>query len=696
MNRFTEPTHSSPPLLSPGYGDSFFPPQFGADNCSSDGTPISLPTSRVSKVLLASESHCESWTKTRLGGVRAAAKTGDALDQVLTSFRLCPRPSHSSSERSSDWIEAATDFDFGHGSCSGDLDFDKRHSRGWGVAWTHDQRVRACQIWIARDGLADGWIPGIDAARSRMGVYESTLGATALKVICLHDDERGLALHACARARPSTGAAWTNTAAARTGVAHSCGPLVDAHRCAERDDRADGRVVELDGSCSYVHPSTRTGTRVYGGEYGKVEARASGRQQDEEGGDYAASVRRHRLYSTARGADDPRSMAIHRPSSATLPLGRSEVGLHSGIETHMHLPRNRCRSQPRTPHPALYGDSPDGGSDAGSEERTGATRSPWTPTPHIRTRLAFPTAPPSAHLRYPTASSVRALSSIQITIQITWRAQPRQQTSRTSRLLTPLRLVGWERADRPRGQDVQQEFVSVASLTRLGTPLRILPLRFLDSTSLIEPLTRSLTSCVVCESASTHAVFVCGSLPRRGRSNGRRSPRSCTCAPARRPSCACACRPIPYGTRTALYLPFLDLYNTTRALTSTCTRLLPLVQTLPSRRGSRAPRDWALREAKEGRRVPPPPPVSTRITTTGTTVHKQESLPCLMFLGPLPILWILVLGWVRFVSRGHGGEALVSFRFHPQLSPPLSFRQRPGYPVSITFYIRNRLFMLFL
>ncbi|KAF8189259.1 hypothetical protein K438DRAFT_958790 [Mycena galopus ATCC 62051] len=79
----------------------------------------------------------------------------------------------------------------------------------------------------------------------------------------------------------------------------------------------------------------------------------------------------------------------------------------------------------------------------------GATRPPWTPTPHIRSRLAFPTAPPSAHLCYPTASFVSALSSIQITIQIIWRARPRQRTGRTSRLLTPLRSVGWERADRP-------------------------------------------------------------------------------------------------------------------------------------------------------------------------------------------------------------------------------------------------------
>ncbi|KAF8142726.1 hypothetical protein K438DRAFT_663907 [Mycena galopus ATCC 62051] len=153
-------------------------------------------------------------------------------------------------------------------------------------------------------------------------------------------------------------------------------------------------------------------------------------------------------YSTAaHGARDPCSVAIHRPSPVTLPLGRSEVSLNSRIETHTHLPRNRCRSQPRTPHPALYGqpssrlkagliprsshpysvfrlglglrwDSPDAGSNAGSEERMGATRAPWTPTPHIRTRLALPTAPPSAHLRYLTASSVPALESIQITIQI--------------------------------------------------------------------------------------------------------------------------------------------------------------------------------------------------------------------------------------------------------------------------------------
>jgi hypothetical protein len=188
------------------------------------------------------------------------------------------------------FVFTATDFDFGHGSCSGDLDFDKRHSRGWGVAWTHDQCVRACQMWIARNGLADGWIPGIDAARSRVGVYESTLGACASPARRRNGRRDGgegylfalrrartCRLHACARARPNTGAAWTNTAAARMGVAHSCGPLVDAHRCAERNNRADGRVVELDDSCSYVHPSTRTGARVYGGEYGKVEARASGR-----------------------------------------------------------------------------------------------------------------------------------------------------------------------------------------------------------------------------------------------------------------------------------------------------------------------------------------------------------------------------------------------------------------------------------
>ncbi|KAJ6458605.1 hypothetical protein DFH09DRAFT_1115448 [Mycena vulgaris] len=55
-----------------------------------------------------------------------------------------------------------------------------------------------------------------------------------------------------------------------------------------------------------------------------------------------------------------------------------------------------------------------------------------------------------------------------------------------------------------RGQEMQQEFVSVASLTRLGAPLRIFPLRFMDSTSLVEPLTRSSIPCVFYESASTH------------------------------------------------------------------------------------------------------------------------------------------------------------------------------------------------
>jgi hypothetical protein len=103
------------------------------------------------------------------------------------------------------------------------------------------------------------------------------------------------------------------------------------------------------------------------------------RQQDEEGGDHVASARRHRYvdlvwyaeahgrllilfcfqrYSTARSAGDSRSVAIHRPSSVTLPLGRPPPDLHLGIETHIHLPRNRCRSQPRTPHPTPRTASP--------------------------------------------------------------------------------------------------------------------------------------------------------------------------------------------------------------------------------------------------------------------------------------------------------------------------------------------------
>ncbi|KAJ7862847.1 hypothetical protein B0H13DRAFT_2282183 [Mycena leptocephala] len=403
--------------------------------------------------------------------VRAAAKAGDALDQVLTKLpspqlqtlpttvpfiqrtelRLDRRRVEAHPYARARW-ELSTDFDFGHGSCSGDLDFDKRHSRGWGVAWTHDQRVRACQMWIARDGLADGWIPGIDAARSRMGVYESTLGAT--------------------------GAAWTNTAAARTGVAHSCGPLVDAHRCAERDDRADGRVVELDGSCSYVHPSTRTGTRVYGGEYGKVEARASGRCRTTFGsrcGLVREGSRMRREGTTQRRCDDTgyivrrvartihavgRRSAFIRESRRTCTSLAIAVGLSLALPTPPYVRPTLLETQGRI-DPSFIVSSIFGlglglrwgftgrgfgrrlGGKDGSNTSSLDTHSSYSHSARV------PHGPPSAHLRYPTASSVRALSSIQITIQIIWRARPRQQTSRTSRLLTPLRSVGWERADRP-------------------------------------------------------------------------------------------------------------------------------------------------------------------------------------------------------------------------------------------------------
>ncbi|KAF8218089.1 hypothetical protein K438DRAFT_1952935 [Mycena galopus ATCC 62051] len=86
--------------------------------------------------------------------------------------------------------------------------------RGSGIAWTHDQRVRMCRMRIARDGLVDGWITGIAAARSLTGAYASTLGSARVagaetelegqgrwdgrrdgggSVICSQDDERGLA-----------------------------------------------------------------------------------------------------------------------------------------------------------------------------------------------------------------------------------------------------------------------------------------------------------------------------------------------------------------------------------------------------------------------------------------------------------------------------------------------------------------------
>ncbi|KAJ7915701.1 hypothetical protein B0H13DRAFT_2324094 [Mycena leptocephala] len=94
-----------------------------------------------------------------------------------------------------------------------------QQSHGWGIAWTYDQRVRVCQMRIARDGLADGWIPGIAAARSRTGAYVSTLGGVRAagaetegpgapgrskgrKCYLFAGRRARTCLHACARAGP--------------------------------------------------------------------------------------------------------------------------------------------------------------------------------------------------------------------------------------------------------------------------------------------------------------------------------------------------------------------------------------------------------------------------------------------------------------------------------------------------------------
>jgi hypothetical protein len=95
---------------------------------------------------------------------------------------------------------------------------------------------------------------------------------------------------------------------------------------------------------------------------------------------------------------------------------------------------------------------------------------------------------------------------------------------------------------------------------------------------------------------------------------------------------------------------------------------LALVQTLPSRRGSRAPRDWALREVREGS----PSAASRHVPCLDSHSHhhggsdgpqaRVTPLPCIS--RPLPILWILVLGrgMLRLPRSRRRGSRLVSFR----------------------------------
>jgi hypothetical protein len=122
------------------------------------------------------------------------------------------------------------------------------------------------------------------------------------------------------------------------------------------------------------------------------------------------------------------------------------------------------------------------------------------------------------------------------------------------------------------------------------------------------------------------------------------APRALVPGTPRRPSRACACQSIPSRTRAALYLPFLDLRKTTRALASTCTRPLPSCKLSQSSGIACSTRLGVAR--REGRRIRPPP-------------------------------FVMSHAWIR-------------------LRITTDFRQRPGYPASITFHIRNRLFMLFL
>ncbi|KAJ7870574.1 hypothetical protein B0H14DRAFT_3860915 [Mycena olivaceomarginata] len=335
---------------------------------------------------------------------------------------------------------------------------------------------------------------------------------------------------------------------------------------------------------------------------GKGEARASGRCRTTSGVEMRTRTRRQQNaeggttqlrcddtgYSTARGAGDPRSVVIYRPSSVTLllashsaprPATGIEIGIHrTGVRTQA---RRKGREQRVLPSLPLL------------------TFAIGSRSPQPRRPLACATLPslPSAPLIHPD-HDVDHMDS-------------ESTTSPTDSADVPaFDSVGWARADCPSWAG-DAAGVRVRCLS--NSPGSILPLRFPVSTSLFEPLTRSLL--VTCDGEEDRI----GGAPRAL---------------------------VPVHPRVSHRVPVHPIRNARRSIppvseppqdhASLGLHMHPslgLVQTLPSRRGSRAPRDWALREVREGRRVPPPPPVMAhawiriRITTTGTTVHKKESPP---------------------------------------------------------------------
>ncbi|KAJ7809946.1 hypothetical protein B0H14DRAFT_3880778 [Mycena olivaceomarginata] len=263
-------------------------------------------------------------------------------------------------------------------------------------------------------------------------------------------------------------------------------------------------------------------------------------------------------YSTARGAGDPRSVVIYRPSSVTLllashsaprPATGIEIGIHrTGVRTQA---RRKGREQRVLPSLPLL------------------TFAIGSRSPQPRRPLACATLPslPSAPLIHPD-HDVDHMDS-------------ESTTSPTDSADVPaFDSVGWARADCPSWAG-DAAGVRVRCLS--NSPGSILPLRFPVSTSLFEPLTRSLL--VTCDGEEDRI----GGAPRAL---------------------------VPVHPRVSHRVPVHPIRNARRSIppvseppqdhASLGLHMHPslgLVQTLPSRRGSRAPRDWALREPKAKRSV---------------------------------------------------------------------------------------------
>ncbi|KAJ7933398.1 hypothetical protein B0H13DRAFT_720099 [Mycena leptocephala] len=305
------------------------------------------------------------------------------------------------------------------------------------------------------------------------------------------------------------------------------------------------------------------------------------------------------------------------------------------------------------------------------------SRSPW---PRRPLTCATPPPLPSAP-SHPSRSRFRS-----------WRARPRQRTSRMSRLLTPLRLVGWERADRPSwaGDAARVRVRCLSNSSGSTTPHFAPPLPGLDVARQAAYSLVNLLRCLrVCKYTRRIRMRILATHIKQAMSR--------KIEWAALPALVYLC--IRASAIVRLRLSAHPVRNAHRSIPPVSGPLqhhtslglhvhpsLALVQTLSSRRGSRAPRDWALREEERVGESLRRPPSCLMLGFAFASPQRErrsisKSLPCLLFLAPRPTLWILVLGWgmLRLPQSRRRDFRLVSFPpsgFAPSFFPPAA--QLPG------------------